>query len=417
MSEGSTLRADFEALAEIGRSPEGGWSRPAFGEEDRRAHEWFIGRAIEAGLSVRTDAIGNVIARLEGRPGMPAVAIGSHLDTVLSGGAFDGAIGVLAGLEVARRIRGGKRDCPVPIEVIAFRDEEGHYGAFNGSRAMMGELPAEEIGRRRSVDGTTLTAALRGAGFDPETVAKARRDPSEFAVFLELHIEQGAVLEKAGLDLGIVTSIVGQERMSVRFTGAADHAGTTPMGMRRDAFAAAARFADRFRDLVVGQGEGVARGTVGIVQVAPNQGNVVPGEVRLGLERRDVSAARLKRLAEATAALAGEVATAMQVDVSVRTVYRAEPVAMSEEVRAVLSGAALAEGASAMDLPSGANHDTGIMAAHLPVGMLFVPSCGGRSHCPEEHTDWPYIETAARVMERAVRELAGRIAEGERVGN
>lgn len=417
MSGISTLRTDFEALMEIGRLPEGGWSRPAFGEEDCRANEWFARRAREAGLSVRTDAIGNVIARLEGRPGIPAIAMGSHLDTVLSGGAFDGAIGVLVGLDVARNLRRAEKDWQVPIEVIAFRDEEGRYGAFNGSRAMMGELPAEEIGRRRSVEGTMLANALRDAGLDPEAVPEARRDPSEFAAFLELHIEQGRVLEKAGIDLGIVTSIAGQERMAIRFTGAPDHAGTTPMELRRDAFAAAARFADRFRDLVIIGGEGVTRGTIGIVQATPNQGNVIPGEVRLGLEMRDISADRLKRLGEAVTALANETATAMQVEASVRAVYRSEPIAMSEPVRTVLGHAAQALGMSAMDLPSGANHDAGIMAAHVPTGMLFVPSRDGRSHCPEEHTEWPQIEAAARLMERAVRDLARRIIEGGDIGS
>ena len=413
MNAASPLRADFDALAEFGKLPQGGWSRPAFGAEDRRAHDWFCRRATDAGLSVRTDGMGNVIARLEGSRGGPAIAIGSHLDTVLAGGAFDGAIGVLIGLDVARNIRRGEPDWPVPIEVIAFRDEEGRFGAFTGSLAMTGKLLSEEIGRRRDVDGLLLIDALRAAALDPDAAARAGRDATTFAAYLEVNIEQGSVLERAGVGLGVVSSIVGQERLSIRFTGAADHAGTTPMDMRRDAFAAAARFSDRFREMVVSEGEGVARGTIGIVKVNPNQGNVVPQEVRLGLEIRDISALRLKRLGELTGALAEDVGKALGVDVSLRSVYSSPPIGMSETLRKMLEDAARSLGLDSLDMPCGANHDAGIMAALTPAAMLLVPSEGGRSHCPEEHTGWTHIEAAAHVLERTVRDIAGRMLEGD----
>ena len=297
-----------------------------------------------------------------------------------------------------------------------FRDEEGRFGALTGSRAMMGLLPVEEVGRMRAVDGTMLADALRGAGLNPEAVPLARRDPGELAAFVELHIEQGSVLEKSGCTIGIVSAIAGQARLSVRFLGSPDHAGTTPMDMRRDALAAAARFCDRFRDLIIAGGEGVARGTVGIVRVNPNQGNVIPSEVRLGLEIRDISADRLERLRSAAAALAEAVAGELNVEASVRTVYQSSPVPMSPSIQAALAEAADELGAKAMTLPSGANHDAGILGTLIPAGMLFVPSAGGRSHCPEEHTDWHQVETAARALEAAVRALADRICKGERVG-
>lgn len=413
MSADSPLRADFDALSEFGRLAQGGWSRPAFGPEDCRAHEWFCRRATEAGLTVRTDGMGNVIARLQGSRGGPAIAIGSHLDTVHSGGAFDGAIGVLIGLEAARNIRRSEKNWPVPVEVIAFRDEEGRFGAFTGSLAMTGKLSPEEIGRRRDVDGLLLTDALRTARLDCDAAARAGRDAADFAAYLEVHIEQGSVLERAGIGLGVVSSIVGQERLSIRFTGAADHAGTTPMDMRRDAFAAAARFADRFREIVVTEGDGTARGTIGIVKVSPNQGNVVPREVRLGLEIRDISASRLKRLGELTGTLAEEAATALGVDVSLRGVYSSPPIGMSETLRNMLENAARSLGLDTLDMPCGANHDAGIMAAMTPVAMLLVPSEGGRSHCPEENTDWTHIEAAARVLETTVRDIAHRMIEGD----
>lgn len=411
MSEASHLRRDFEALAEIGRDPAGGWSRPAFGPDEGAAHDWFLARAREGGLNAVHDPFGNAIARTKGEG--PAIVICSHLDTVQNGGAYDGALGVLAGLEVARRIT-GTGGAKMPIEVIAFRDEEGRFGAFTGSRAMCGTLPLDRLGKMRAADGVLLSEEMQTAGFDPDKAGAAARDLSGIAACLELHIEQGRVLEEAGAPLGIVTAIAGQERLSIRFTGQPDHAGTTPMEMRCDAFAAAARFANCFRDLVLANGDGTARGTIGIVRVEPNQGNVVPAMVRLGLEIRDINAALVDRLARATEALADEVGAEFGVEASTRRQFRAEPVPMDENLREALATAAGDLDIDAPSLPSGANHDAGILGAHVPAAMLFVPSKDGRSHCPEEHTDWEPIEQAVNVLERAVRQIAGteRAADG-----
>jgi hydantoinase/carbamoylase family amidase len=402
------LRADFDALCAIGRDPAGGWTRPGYGPEETAAVDWLAGRARAAGLAVRLDPAGNLIARLDGRggPAGPAVAMGSHLDTVTNGGAYDGAVGVLAGLAVLRR-QAAAGPLPLALELICFRDEEGRFGALTGSRAMMGEIGADAPDRLRDPAGVTLGAAMRAAGLNPAGLTAARRAPGALAAYLELHVEQGRVLEAAGASLGLVTAIAGQRRYSVRFEGAADHAGTAPMDARHDAFAAAARFADRFRDLVIAGGGGVARGTVGVVQVAPNLGNVVPAEVRLGLELRDSDADRLDRLAAATEALAADCAAALAVTARVRPRHASLPVAMAAAPRAALAAAALAEGVAALPLLSGANHDAGILGAHLPAAMLFVPSRGGRSHCPDEHTDWPAIAAAARVLGRAAAALAG----------
>lgn len=403
MNEAGAFRADFDRLAEIGRHPDGGWARPAFGAADCAAHDWFLDRARAAGLSARYDAFGNAIARLEG-DGHQAIVIGSHLDTVVRGGAFDGALGVMAGLEVARRIA-ASGGIGRPLEVVAFRDEEGRFGPFVGSRAMMGKLPLDTFDKLRSADGALLADALRSAGFAPEAAGAAARDAAGIGAYLELHIEQGPVLEQAGVPLGIVSAIAGQERLAIRFTGQTDHAGTTPMAMRRDAFAATARFADRFRALILADASETLRGTIGIVNLAPNQGNVVPGEVRLGLEIRDVEEAAVERAARATEALAADVAQAFGCAVKTRSVFRDAPVAMDERLRAVLAQCAAELGARSMLLPSGANHDAGVMGRLVPSAMLFVPSRDGRSHCPEEHTDWPPIALAAHVLEAAVRRL------------
>jgi hydantoinase/carbamoylase family amidase len=268
---------------------------------------------------------------------------------------------------------------------------------------MTGDLTTTDVARMRASDGTLLSDALTSAGFDPAAVPEATRQRGEIGAYFELHIEQGPVLEARGLTIGVVEAIAGQERLSVRFTGAPDHAGTTPMDMRRDAFAAAARFADRFRDHILAEGGAPTRGTIGIVKVLPNAGNVVPSEVRLGLEIRDIDAARLARLADGVTALAGETAAAMDVRAEVRKVYGAAPVPMSAALSGLLAAAARDLGHSPLSMPSGAGHDAAIMAAVAPAAMIFVPSIGGRSHCPEEQTDWSDIVAGVAVLEEALR--------------
>ena len=394
------LRADFEALAGLGRDPAGGWSRPGWSLQEQAAHDWFADRARAAGLSVRQDAFGNTIARREGSEDLPAIAMGSHLDTVRNGGLYDGALGVLVALEAARRIAPGPR----PLEVIAFRDEEGRFGPFTGSRAMTGELDEAGLERLRDGEGILLADAMAAVGYRPDGPRAAARDLSGIAAWLEVHIEQGPVLEAAGLPLGVVTAIAGQRRLSLRFTGVAGHAGTVPMDTRRDAFQAAARFAVAFDEMIHSEGEG-ARGTIGIVRITPNQGNVVPGEARLSLEIRDADNGRLDRLAGRVAALADDAAVATGTSVSIKEAYASAPVAMSATLIAAFEAAAVDCGHASRRLLSGANHDAGVLGRRLPAGMLFVPSRGGVSHAPDEHTDWPPIAAAAEVLSHAAANL------------
>lgn len=392
-----TARALLEELAAIGADPAGGWSRPAWGAAEQAAHDWFAATARKMGLSVRQDAFGNSIARRDGRADLPAIATGSHLDTVRGGGLYDGALGVVLGLAAAGRLPQGLR----PLEVIAFRDEEGRFGPFTGSRAMTGDLAPDALDRLRDADGVALRDAMADCGLAPATPQAAARDLSELAAWVEVHIEQGPVLEAAGIPLGIVTAIAGQERLTIRFTGLAGHAGTVPMDRRQDAFQAAAQFALAFDSLIRDAG-GDARGTIGIVRVDPNQGNVIPREVRLSLEIRDSDAARLARLAAQTEALAQASATDRKVSAQIRRAYAAPPVPMAAHLMATLDQAAAGR---AMRLLSGANHDAGILGQHIPAAMLFVPSRGGISHTPDEHTDPAPIDAAADVLTAALARL------------
>ena len=397
------LVADFQALSAIGRDPDGGWSRPAFGPEDCAAHGGFLDRARAMGMTARLDAFGNAIARTPGEGA--AVALGSHLDTVKNGGAYDGALGVLAGLEIARRVL-AKDGIARPIEVIAFRDEEGRFGPFTGSRAMTGGFTPEDLAQKRGQDGTLLVDAMSVAGFDSARVGEAARDFADLHCYFELHIEQGRVLETRGDAVGLVTAIAGQERFSIRFTGQPDHAGAAPMDMRRDAFACAARFADRFRDMILADPSDTLRGTVGVIRLSPNQANVVPAEVRMALEIRDTDAAGLARAAAATATLVDQVGATMGCETRLRPLYSEAPITLSPALQAALTNAAQRQDVAASQLPSGANHDAGILAPRLPVAMVFVPSRDGRSHCPEEHTDWAPIAQAIAVLEDVVAQIA-----------
>ncbi|AMY70320.1 M20 family metallo-hydrolase [Frigidibacter mobilis] len=396
-----SFAADFVALKQIGADPAGGWSRLAFSAADNAAHDWLLEAGRAAGLAARYDAFGNAILRLEGTEPRPALLIGSHLDTVRNGGAFDGAIGVLAGLEILRRLRASGQP-GAPVEAISFRDEEGRFGPFTGSRAMMGQHDPDALAKARAADGEALAEVMAGSGFSP---ANAPRALSGIAGYLELHIEQGPVLEQAGCPLGIVTAIAGQERLSLRFTGQADHAGTAPMDLRRDAFAGAARFATAFRDLICAAGDPALRGTIGVVKLSPNQGNVVPGEVTLGLEIRSTDGGTLPRLRQRVLALAQEIAGQEQLGLRIRALYSESPVPMDPALQEALVASAAELGHRALCLPSGANHDAGILGRLVPSAMIFVPSIGGRSHCPEEETGPAPIEAAIDVLHHAVMTL------------
>ena len=392
-----TALALLGELAAIGADPAGGWSRPAWGAGEQAAHDWFAAKARAMGLSVRQDAFGNSIARREGRENLPAIATGSHLDTVRGGGLYDGALGVVLGLAAAGRLPPGLR----PLEVIAFRDEEGRFGPFTGSRAMTGDLADDALDRLRDADGVALRAAMAECGLAPATPQAAARDMSDLAAWVEVHIEQGPVLEAAGLPLGIVTAIAGQERFSLRFTGQAGHAGTVPMDRRADALQAAAGFALAF-DALIRQAGGDARGTIGILRLEPNQANVIPREARLSLEIRDSDATRLARLAQEAEALAQTTAAARGVTCQARRIYSAAPVPMAPHLMAALEQAA---DGRAMHLLSGANHDAGILGLHIPVAMLIAPARGGISHTPDEHTDPGPIIAAADVLTATLARL------------
>jgi N-carbamoyl-L-amino-acid hydrolase len=294
------------------------------------------------------------------------------------------------------------------LEVAAFTDEEGRFYGFFGSRALTGSLDGALAARLSDPTGLPLAEAMRRAGFDLERAPAARREPEEIAAYVELHIEQGPWLETEGLPIGVVEGIVGIRRFRLTFVGQPDHAGTTPMDRRRDAFLTAAEYATKSRALVVRHGAGRAVTTIGVVDVRPGVPNIVPERAALLQELRDPDPAVLAGLATRTLEAARRVARARGLVLEVEHLMRAEPVRLSPRVQAVIEGAAADLGLPTRRMLSGAGHDAQVLAGVTDAGMLFVPSQGGRSHRPDEWTEWPAIERGANVLLGALLRLANQ---------
>jgi hydantoinase/carbamoylase family amidase len=392
----SSLAADLEEAARIGADG-GGVSRFAWTPELAQANEWLVRRLQELGLETEIDAAGNVLGRWEEGEGS-AVLVGSHLDTVPRGGRYDGALGVLAALDVVRTLKREGASLRRPFWVVSFNDEEGSrfQTGMLGSRVFIGDLDPEDWRRRGVAD------AMASGGFDFERLGEAKA-VDRVGAYLELHIEQGPVLEQEGLDLGIVTGIAGLLGFRLRLTGEANHAGTTPMASRRDALAGAARIVVELRDEARSRGDMTAN--VGILTVAPGGFNVIPGTAEFTIDARAGDADAFARAEKFVRDTVERVAAEEQLELDVTETHRKPPTPLDPELQELLAEAAAAEGATARSMPSGAGHDAMILAKHVPAAMLFVPSRAGISHSPDEYTPPEQCELGARVLARAVRAL------------
>jgi len=399
------LKSDLEALAQVGRDPRGGISRPSFSQADFAARAWLKERICEAGLCYRQDGAGNVFGRLGGEGA--AVLVGSHLDTVLNGGAFDGATGVLAGLECLRRIKEAGTPLSKPLELVSFTDEEGNLvGDFLGSRAFAGLLNKEEMEKGVTSFGRPLKDILAGTEFSLESILNAHRERPKFEAYLELHIEQGAVLETEDIPIGIVERIAGKSYRQCTFTGKADHSGTTPLELRHDAFLATADFVLRGTRLVATEHYG-SMITVGKVTVLPGSFSVVPGRVDFTLDVRSASAETLEILDKDLLALALDIAKTRGLSFHSRVVDRTTPAALSDRVIGVLEEECRKLGYPSMRMTSGAGHDAQIVSGLAEVGMIFIPCVDGTSHAPGEMINWGDLEKGANLLLNALIRLAG----------
>jgi hydantoinase/carbamoylase family amidase len=401
-----------EAIAELATfndDPEaGGITREVFTPTYERALEHVARLMRETGLEVRRDAFGNLYGRLEGsEPSLPCVRTGSHFDTTLNAGAYDGVVGVLGAVAALGALQASGRPLRRAIEVVAFAGEEPRFGTgCIGSRAVMGDLSRGDLDRLVDRDGVSLAAALAGAGLDPDAIEEAAWDPAAVHAFLELHIEQGIVLESSGDQIGIVDAIAAPHDLRVTITGAADHAGATPMTLRRDALAGASEAMVELERLAAGSPSGTTVGTVGVLRLAPGAINVVPGVVELDVDVRDSDPTARGAVVDGFLAAVRAIAARRGLEVEVADIVRDEPRACAPFVVEACEQACASLGARGRHMISGAYHDALILARQVPVGMLFVPSRGGVSHHPDEHTDPEDIDRGAAVLGEALALLA-----------
>lgn len=401
------LRADFEQLGEFGREPDGGGvTRPAFSEADVTARRWFADTARQAQLDVSVDALFNVVAGV-GEGSAPAVWTGSHLDTVPHGGMFDGAVGAMAALECVRRLREEEMELARPVRAVAFSDEEGAFHGYLGSKGLVRNWSEDEMQQMTNGDGVKLLDALRGHGVQPSKATATALPAQCVHSFVELHIEQGPVLETSGTAIGVVSGIVGVRRGEVRFEGRADHAGTTPMHLRRDAARGAATFLDRLPEFPVRARRAGAVATCGRISLSPAAANVVPARATVQLDFRDVTTEGLDLLEEMIVVEAGACAVRHGLSAEYHRESTTPPARLDQTVAGVIGAAAERLGLATLELPSGAGHDAQVISALAPTGMIFVPSKDGRSHSAWEWTSWDDVASGADVLLETLLDLAG----------
>ncbi|GJG85474.1 Zn-dependent hydrolase [Gemmatimonadetes bacterium T265] len=392
------------AMGAFGRNAEGGVSRTAYSDADRAGRQYVRQLMTAAGLDVRGDAAGNILGRRAGREnGLPPILFGSHVDSVPAGGNYDGPLGTLAAVEVARTL--GDRGVVTrhPLEVVAWQNEEG---GLVGSRIASGEFPARELDRV-AASGKAIRDGITFLGGDPAALASAQRRRGDVAAYLELHVEQGDTLERARVDIGVVEGIVGIWQWTVTVDGFANHAGTTPMDRRQDALLSAARFIEMVNRVVRSE-PGRQVGTVGQIRAEPGAPNVIPGRVVMSLELRDLDAAKVARLYGRIADESRAIGRDGGTTVAFAPITEHAPAPTDPRMRAIIADAARGLGLSTRALPSGAGHDAQEMARIAPTGMIFVPSVGGISHSPKEFTRPRDCANGANVLLQAVIAVDGR---------
>lgn len=381
-------------LAQIGHLAGGGVSRLAFSPEDLQARQLVRQWMEDSGMTVRIDAAGNLIGRYAGkRDELGVLATGSHIDTVAIGGRYDGVLGVLAGIEVVRTLRDNDTRLDHPIEVIVFTDEES---TVIGCKSMAGTLnPDPEFYRRR--DGRDIQSCLASIGGNWSQIDTAKRHANDMVAFVELHVEQGGVLENEGKEIGVVKGVVGQYRFLVTVTGRANHAGTTPMHLRRDALVAASRVVLAVNHLATSiPGEQVA--TVGMMNVSPNATNTVPDRVELSIDLRDLSLEHLTTLIARLEMELNLIATETHTEIALKRTLEVLPTLAHPEIQTAIAQSCEAFGASYTHLPSRAGHDAQEIGRFTDMGMIFVPSRAGISHAEDEYTSPEQCALGANIL-------------------
>ncbi len=398
------LKQDLEELGRIGRDEHGGVSRPSFSPADFEARAWLKKKIEEAGLCYRQDGAGNQFGRVEGQG--KTVMSGSHIDTVPNGGMFDGAAGVVAALEAVRRILEERIPLSKPLEIASFTDEEGNLvGDFLGSRAFMGLLDKDEIRNGKTSFGMPFRDVLKRTDFSADGILAAHKQRPDLEAYIELHIEQGPVLEDEGMPIGIVERIAGKHYRQCAFIGESGHAGTTPLELRRDAFLGLADFALKATQHVATKHYGSML-TIGQAALHPGSFSVIPGRADFTLEFRSASPEALEAIEKEVFALAEDIASTRGLTFASRLVDKTTPVTIAPRTLKLIEDECRTLGYPSMRLTSGAGHDAQILAGACDVGMIFIPSPDGVSHAPGERVNWDDLEKGANLLLRTLVRLA-----------
>lgn len=408
MISSKRLAENFQRLAIVGKQDGGGLTRLAFSDSDWEAREIIIELMRKAGLAIRVDVFGNIIGRREGLNANAAVVmLGSHIDSVPNGGNYDGVVGVLAAIEALHCLADQQEKNEHPIEVVVFMAEESsRFGvATLGSKAFCGKLSFEQLEQYKDKEGISLSQALRQRGLMPENIQQAQYK-SPIKAFLELHIEQGKVLEVKNKQIGIVTGIAAPTRLKVIITGQADHSGATPMNMRQDALTAAAEVILLVEQLTTKAGEQGVVGTTGVIKAEPGAINVIPGRVELGVDIRGISLESKQQVIHELFDAINRMQKKRCVEIEIITISDEMPVQTSAEMVQMLQRVCSKHSYQTMLMPSGAGHDAMHLASIAPTGIVFIPCKDGISHNPKEFASLDDIVAGTEVLLNAIRSIA-----------
>lgn len=404
----SRLMGRLETLSGFNATPGKGITRFSYSPEDRKARE-YLGTIFSAlGLNVTVDGTGNMRARLEGSdPGAPAVLSGSHIDTVLYGGKYDGAVGTLGAIEAVQSILESGLPRRHPLEVAVFAEEEGsNFGStLAGSKTLVGKYRLDDLEKLRTPEGKSMADMLREEGYDPEIMKDSLLRPKKVKAMVELHVEQSVVLESKGIPVGIVEAVAGIRALEIRLMGTPNHAGATPMTLRQDPLVTAARLISHIEVLGRGSGTGSTTATVGRITCFPNVSNIIPGEVRFSVDIRDVDTEGIESVLRGISTAGPAFAESAGLSFEMLFVSESDPVTLDRGIVSLMKECAGKRGLPVMTMNSGAVHDACMFAPLVPTGMIFIPSTGGRSHVPEEYSSPGDIEKGVSLLADVLYEL------------
>ncbi|MEN6413401.1 MAG: Zn-dependent hydrolase [Veillonellales bacterium] len=404
------IRQVIKEVTRFNSTPGEGYSRFSYSEQDRQAREYFSCEFLKLGLKVRVDGVGNIRARLEGDdPSLSSVMIGSHIDTVLHGGKFDGLLGVAAALEVVRVIVDNKLKLLHPIEIIIFTEEEGsNFGStMAGSKAMTGKYTLNDLKNLKNNDGISMYETANDFGLYIDNIENQQIKPGSVKAMLEMHIEQGSILDNKKIPIGIVEAVAGSKLLRVEIQGLSNHAGATPMNLRKDPMVAAAKIISAVEKIVREEALNTTVGTVGKIFCYPNVPNCIPGKVSFTVDVRDVTAQGIELAVQEINRIIKQICDLHEVSANVGVIAESNAFVLSEKIINLLEKTALRKKLPYIRMNSGAVHDSCMMTDVTDVGIIFVPSIDGRSHVPEEDTRYEDIKLGSDLLLETVLMLAG----------